>query len=200
MRYRDYKIFRPGCYYHVYNRGNNKQDVFLGEGDYISFLRRFCLVLGLPVSAARTSIRPLPVGAFSIVSYCLMPNHFHLLIRQNTDVGVDKLLLKLCTSYAIYFNHKYDHIGNVFQDAFKAKLVENDMYAKYLSAYIHNNPADLDYDYSSYKDIMGIRDGQICDTSIVLSWFNNSPYQYRDFLRSVTKEDEHIRHQLFEGF
>jgi putative transposase len=200
MRDRDYKIFRAGHFYHVFNRGNNKQTIFFEDTDYLKLLKCFKLVLGFaPAVRPFTAIRPLPKDAFSIAAYCLMPNHFHFLIRQNTDLGINKLMQKVCTSYAAYINKKYNRVGGLFQDQFKAKLVDNDTYAKYLSAYIHNNPGSLDWDYSSYKDIIGLRGGQLADRGIVLSWFNDSVVEYERFVERFTEKDkQQIQDLLFE--
>ena len=199
MRYRDYKIFRPGFYYHIFNRGNNKQQIFFDATDYLAFLTRLKIVLGLSVPDWRIKIRPLESNSFSILSYCLMPNHFHFLIKQNKDIGINRLMAKLCTGYAMYFNKKHERIGNVFQDAFKAKVVENDTYAKYVSAYIHNNPKNLDYDYSSYKSVVGLQNDQIVDRGILLSWFDNDPSKYRKFVETFTeKDEERIKDGLFD--
>ena len=150
--------------------------------------------------ANRVRIKPLPQGAFSILCYCLMPNHYHFLIRQNTDVRVDKLISKICTSYAKYFNLKYKHIGNVFQDRFKAKIVENDSYLTYLSAYIHNNPDDpLKWEYSSFPDYLGLRQGQICDKTFLLGMFNNNSEEYKKFVLGFSDEGVSlIKDLLFE--
>lgn len=209
MRFRDYKIFRAGCYYHVYNRGNNKELVFLEPADYIQFLKRLKIVLGFSqaplVSLHDTKNRTLrlsalPSGAFSILAYCLMPNHFHILIRQEGDVGVERLIGKVCTSYASYFNKKYHHVGHVFQDAFKAKLVDSDAYLTYLSAYIHNNPSNpLTHEYSSYFDYLGTRPGVLVDKRIILGHFQNLPEQYAKFVTAYNQEaEQNISHLLFE--
>ena len=119
-----------------------------------------------------------------------MDNHYHFLIKQLADIGIDKLLARVCTSYAKYFNKKYGAIGNLFQDRFKAKLVDSDEYVKYLSAYIHNNPEQPEnYDYSSYKDYLGLRRGTICKKNFILSMFGNSPEQYRKFVNSFTEKE-----------
>ena len=117
MRFRDYKIFRIGCYYHIFNRGNNKQAIFLDSMDYMALLKRLKIVLGLYIDT-QLRVHPLPKNSFSVISYCLMPNHFHFLIRQNTDVGIEKLIQKVITSYVMYFNRKYNRVGGLFQDAF----------------------------------------------------------------------------------
>lgn len=208
MKFRDYKIFTAGEYYHVYNRGNNKEPIFLDEQDYLNFLKRLKIVLGLmsvsPVSESDPrkrvlSLRSLPNGSFAILAYCLMPNHFHFLLKQNTEVGIPQLISKVCTSYAIYFNKKYNRIGHVFQDAFKAKLVDNDSYLSYLSAYIHNNPKDpVTYPYSSFIDYVGQRPGVICNKEIVLSYFNTDVESYKKFVLAFSRSDEFkIRDLLF---
>jgi len=206
MQDRDYKIFRAGEYYHVYNRGNNKQPIFLDTQDYLNFLKRLHLVLGtarvplVAVQGAPLRIKPLPANSFTLASYCLMPNHFHFLIRQNTDMAISKLIHKLCTSYTAYFNNKYNYVGHLFQDQFKAKLVNNDTYFKYLSAYIHNNHSDpLHYSYSSFQDVIGKRNGVLCDINLVLGMFNNSPEEYKKFVLDFSYTDKKlIEHLLFE--
>lgn len=197
MKNRDYKLFRAHCYYHIFNRGNNKQPIFLDDDDYIQFLKRLELVMGtIPAKRPFTSIRSLPKDSFSIVAYCLMNNHFHFLIRQNADVGINKLIQKVCTSYAVFFNKKYQRVGGLFQDQFKAKLIDNDVYAQYVSAYIHNNPNDLDYPYSSYKDIIGERKSRLIDRNIILSWFDDSVMTYVEFVKKFTLSDKVDKQQL----
>jgi len=122
--------------------------------------------------------KQLPTGAFSLICYCLMPNHFHLLIRQNTDVKVSKLILKLCTGYAKYFQKKYDRTGHLFQGPFKAIHIENESYLMWLSAYIHQNPPIAgivtnleDYPWSSYLDYIGKRNENICEKDVILEKF-----------------------------
>lgn len=199
MRFRDYKIFRANEIYHIFNRGNQKQNVFLEESDYLNFLKRIKIVTGQIIST-HLRITPLPKNAFTIICYCLMPNHFHLMIKQNTDLGIDRLLTKICTSYAMYFNRKYEKVGNLFQDAFKAKVLENDSYLTYLSAYIHNNPQNTqNYPYSSFLDYCGLRDGTICDKSLLLGFFNNDRQKYKNFVLGYNKEyQDQIQHLLFE--
>jgi len=189
MRYRDYKSFTPGHYYHIFNRGVNKQKIFIDEQDYFQFLQRLQIILALiPMTEVRTNIRPLPQGSFSILAYCLMPTHFHMLIRQNNDIGIGKLILKLCTSYSTYMNKKYNRVGTLFQDRFKAKLVDSDQYATYVSAYINNNPENPNqYPYSSYKEIFSSDLNTILDRRLLLSWFNNSPQAYKKFVDDLQK-------------
>ena len=188
MGVRDYKQFIAGNYYHIYNRGNGKMDVYKDDQDYSNFLKRIKLTLGLnqdlqrlPLQTLR--IQSLPKDAFSIVCYCLMPNHFHLLIRQNGEIPISMLINKVCSSYSRYFNKKYDHVGHLFQDRFKAVGVEDDKYLLWLSAYIHQNPkvAGLvdkieDYKWSSYRNYVNLERVEICDSDIIMNRFSINDY------------------------
>lgn len=207
MKYRDYKEFAPGNYYHVYNRGNGRQEVFLEEQDYSFFLRRLkenIVPEKVPFSLRRAPSpggyirKQLPPQVFTLICYCLMPNHFHLLIRQNAELPLSKLVLKVCTSYSKYFNRKYDRVGHLFQDQYKSVLVEIDSQLLWLSAYIHQNPkvaglvGDLkDYPWSSYLDYVGQRGGTLCNKEVVLNQFK-SPDDYRTF---VEQSYDSIKHR-----
>lgn len=202
MLYRDYKTLQAGQYYHVYNRGVNKQPIFFDDEDYLQFLKRLKIILGLAPVPIKTHIKPLPKESYSILAYCLMSNHFHILIRQNTEVGIDKLILKLCTSYSIYINKKYNRVGGLFQDRFKAKLIDNDLYAQQVSAYINNNPENpRTYPYSSYQEMLVTKNNTVCDQRLVLSWFNDSPQIYERFLDNFRKTNKGVNRQfsLVEG-
>ncbi len=178
MRYRDYKNFASGQCYHLYNRGEGKQDIFLDDDDRRFFLMRLKEYLWPDKVQTKPSIggyirKPLPPGSFNLLAYCLMPNHFHLLIKQLTNLSISKLIARVCTSYSVYFNKKYERVGHVFQDQYKAVLVEHDSYLTWLSAYIHENPkvAGLvsnleDYTWSSYKDYLGLRQGTLCNKNL----------------------------------
>ena len=168
MNNRDYKEFAPDTISHVYNRGNNKGLVFIDNQDYKAFMFRVGLVLGFeideiivynlmktPYSRIRINSKP---GLFRLHAFCLMPNHFHLLIEQCGDISISKFILQVCTSYSKYFNKKYKRVGHVFQDKFRAVLTNSNQQLMWSSAYIHMNPvvANLavtpeNYEWSSYK-------------------------------------------------
>ena len=196
MRRRDYKEFAPGVSYHIYNRGNGKMDIFRDDQDYLNFLKRIRLALGKMKGVAPSLDRfvPFEPNTFSLISYCLMPNHFHLQIEQCGEVPLGKLLLKVCTSYSIYFNRKYDHVGHVFQDQFKAVPVQSENQVAALSAYIHQNPgvaglvdAPDKWVYSSYPDYIGLRKGDLVDFDSVLSQFGNRE-EYRLFVEGRSED------------
>ncbi len=196
MHNRDYKIFAAGNYYHIFNRGNGKNDIFLDDQDYKIFMQRLLENL-FPDSETSKVPSPLdlkykrkklPPETFSLICYCLMPNHFHLLIRQNGNVKVNQLVQKLCTGYAKYFQKKYDHTGHLFQGAFKSIHVDNESYLTWLSAYIHQNPVSAylvkdpkDYPFSSYLDYIGLRDDRLCEKSPILDKFKTKE-DYKKFV------------------
>ncbi len=197
---RDYKEFSTGEWYHLFSRGNGKMDILRDDEDARVFLDRLMRSLGRDVQGAplhtggkRVQIRiePFERDAFSIAVYCLMPNHFHFLIRQNKDVSISKLFLKLLTSYSMYFNRKYDHVGHVFQDRIKAVHVVDDTQLKHLSAYIHVNPqvAKLVRDarkwpHSSYAEYLSPDTGGLCDTATILEHFK-SAREYQRFVEDA---------------
>lgn len=145
--------FEQNEYYHVYNRGAHKEAIFLDEKDYW----RFTFLLYAANSTRRINFwrkdniydresvfKEERKGLFTgVIAYCLMPNHFHILLQEKTESGASKFLHKLCTSYSMYYNKKYAHPGTLFQGPYQAKYVSNDSYLNYLQEYIHLNPYDL---------------------------------------------------------
>jgi len=175
------ELSQAGGYYHVYNRGNRQENIFLEEADYIGYLERLR--------------KYKETSNASIVCYCLMPNHVHLLVRQNSEKPVYKLILSLHTSYSMYFNRKYDKVGHLFQGRFKQKPVDKNEYLLYLSSYIHLNPIVdglverlEDYQWSSYPDYIGLREGTLCDKEPILNG------QSLDRYRQLTEEE--VRERL----
>ncbi len=135
------------AFYHVFNRGINKQDIFLSDQDYKFFLGK---LRGLKQKHDH-----------SIYALCLMPNHFHISI-QTRKFPISKIMSSLTTSYSMYFNRKYQHFGPVFQNRFKSILIENDSYFLELSRYIYLNPVKAGlvkdpalYKYTSLREALG---------------------------------------------
>ena len=197
MGYRDYKRFAPDTLHHLYNRGNAKMDIFLDEQDYKAFLLRLELLLGRKETpkgtlgrASRLRLTPCPTDAFSVLCYCLMPNHWHLIVEQRTELPISSLLLKVSTSYAKYFNAKYARVGHVFQDQFCGVMIEDDRQLCATSAYVHLNPKVgglvdelVDWEYSSYPAYALSRPDALCDQAIVMANFSDRA-EYRDFVKS----------------
>lgn len=141
--------FAPGEFYHIYNRGNSKQVIFRDEYDYQHFLK----LLYIANDVDNFKLRDLSdkntfdfVRAEQLVAigaYCLMTNHFHILMTQHTDTGISKFMQKVATAYSMYFNAKYERTGGLFEGRFKARHADSDNYMKYLFSYIHLNPVKL---------------------------------------------------------
>lgn len=160
-------------FYHLYNRGTEKRKIFLSKGDYERFLSLLYVANNVEpirldnirrseqgstlLNRALDSERSEPL--VSIAAYCLMPNHFHLLLQQRAEGGISRFMQKLATAYTMYFNTRYERSGALFQGKFKSKHAADDRYLKYLLAYIHLNPSKIakpsDYVYSSYQDFAG---------------------------------------------
>lgn len=198
MQFRDYKRFFDNGVYHIYNRGHNKMVVFRDNQDYKFFLQRLSEILSLQPSNSRW-LKPLPKGSFTILAYCLMPNHFHFMIRQETKKPISKLIAKLLTSYSIYFNKKYDQVGAVFQSKYKSKEVDNDEYLVPLSAYIHRNPVKfITWPFSSLSSYLGSRREVFVDPTLVLNIFNKNSDQYRNYLKTYSKAAALVADLTFE--
>lgn len=170
-------------YFHVYNRGAHKEKTFLESADYNRFVDLLYLANSdKPVRYSRAKQAGLYLfdrgeTQVNIIAYCLMPNHFHIFLREKYPGSKAIFMKKLCTAYSMYFNKKYDHSGIVFQGVYKEKAVLDDRYFHYLIQYIHLNPFDVDsarqlknfssdyfemvvnfsktYEYSSFKDYLG---------------------------------------------
>lgn len=145
--------FTTGQFYHVYNRGVDKRLIFMKKVDYERFL--FTLEkfnISDPVHhvardhenhARQRAPKKKTDPLVKIHAYCLMPNHYHLVLEQLTDNGISKFLQKVMTGYTHYFNLKYERSGVLFQGKSKSRLVDNDDYFRWLSNYLAMNPLDL---------------------------------------------------------
>lgn len=142
-------------FYHVFNRGVEKRKIFLTNKDY----QRFLLLLFFCNGSVPIQMKEILRQGFSqgpslgkfergkqlvdIGAYCLMPNHFHLLLKERVENGVTNFMRKLCTGYSMYFNIKNNRVGSLFQSRFGAQHLDKDIYLKYIFAYIHLNPIKL---------------------------------------------------------
>lgn len=160
-----------GEYYHVFNRGVDKRKVFLNKFDYCRFTKLLRIAnsfksIHLYHDRGLASVaedRLVSIGAWS-----LMPNHFHILLKEIQPNGISIFMHKLSTAYTMFFNKKYERTGSLFAGVFKAVHIQSDQHLKYLYSYIHLNPVQKitvalksipmlnTYTYSSFKDYMGI--------------------------------------------
>lgn len=206
-----------GEYYHVYNRGSEKRDIYLKSRDYERFLEtiHYYQFIGPKpkfsqfTKANLYQFKPIQANKLvEIISYCLMPNHFHFLLRQLKDDGISIFMSQLCNSYTKYFNTKYNRIGPLLQGRFKSVLIENDEQLIHTSRYIHLNPvvsklvARLEqYPWSSYFEYISNTKG-LCSTKEVLNFFP-SKEKYRKLLEDQIDYGttlEIIKHQIIDEF
>lgn len=172
------KIYVEDGFYHLYNRGVEKRDIFLDDQDYRVFLHYLKVYLSPPPVKKEEPFKTLPLQRplnnfyqkIVLLAYCLKPNHFHLLLRQKPANGIEDFMRSLGTKYVQYFNKRYDRVGPLFQETYKAVLVESDEQLLHLSRYIHLNPLGENEDkkdyplkriildsYSSYAEYLGKR-------------------------------------------
>ena len=182
--------FAEGEYYHVYNRGTEKRNIFMEARDYARFTKLLFIANGTKPFVFR-EIKNKTLSEVdrdeqlvAIGAYCLMPNHFHILMKEMSEGGVSKFMEKLGTGYSMYFNKKYKRTGVLYQGSFKAEHVDNDEYLKYLYSYIHLNPVKL-ID-PTWKEV-GIRDAE--KTRAYLENYHSS--SYLDYL-GVDREEKLI--------
>ncbi len=202
-----------GQFYHIYNRGVEKRRVFEDRRCYKRFLQviSYYQLEGPKPKFSHSFDNKLfkidpSKKIVDIISYCLMPNHFHLLIKQLKDGGISEFIAKLINSYTKFYNLKYTRVGPLFQGPFKAVLIESDEQLTHVSRYIHLNPIasflvkDLDqYEWSSYKEYVGgVKD--FCQKEEILGFFKDGA-DYQKFCLdqvSYAQNLERIKHQLIE--
>lgn len=170
-RYR-IKEFIKGGYYHIYNRGVNRNPIFLDDADflyYISKIRQF-----------RGKYK------VSIIAYSLIKNHYHQLLKQLSDVPINKFLSAVNTAYGGYFNKKYNRVGPLTQDRYKQIIIKSEDQLYWMSAYvncnyeIHGLGRARDYKWASYQDYLDLREGTLCDKNIIMEKFRQAK-DYEDF-------------------
>ncbi len=166
--------FVQGCYYHIYNRGAGRQSLFCDDEDY-----KRCL---------RTLKEVALVCQVVVIAYCLMPNHYHWLVRQDGEISAGDLPKCVFGSYSQAFNLVHKRSGTLFEGRFKARLVSNDEYLRQLCRYIHANPvkdgfalAPELWPYSNYQEWLGLRNGTLVDRTFIQHFFPETQ-QYNAFV------------------
>jgi putative transposase len=166
--------FHPGCYYHFYNRGHSRVTIFIEPDNYLFSLKKMKLYsrqLGL-----------------SIIAYCLMPNHYHFLVRQDGEHAAGLLPQRIFNSYSKAFNQRYQHTGTLFEGHYRVKYIDNISHLLHLCRYIHGNPVKDglvsdpdDWPYSNYQEWVQKRHGTLFDPAFVQAHFH-TPEEYRHFV------------------
>ncbi|MDD4767685.1 MAG: transposase [Desulfotomaculaceae bacterium] len=172
------RVWYPGAAYHIICRGNYRQEIFRDDIDRLVYL-----------SILRKIQKDIP---YLMYSYCLMPNHVHLQIETG-DINISQVMKKINMMYAIYFNKKYDIVGHLFQDRYRAELIGTEPYHLEVSRYIHLNPVranmaerpDL-YRWSSYNVYVGKQQDQLISTKKTLGCF--SPPRIKNYRNFVEEE------------
>jgi len=184
------KNYVENSYYHIYNRGVEKRTIFVSETDCKVFLRYMKLYLSpkedlLELNRlGQKTLRFLQHNLYEevdLLAFALMPNHFHLLVKQNTADGIIKFMRRLATSYVMYFNNKNSRTGGLFQGTYKAVQILNDEYLLHLSRYIHLNPAHIKSDlnfsnFSSMSYYLGDKHATWVKPHEILNYFEGSDY------------------------
>ncbi len=204
MVYR-YDEFAPGNVYHIYTRGVEERNIFQDNTDRKRFLDLLthCLPQGLlrSYSAARRFQKyPLRLrrgeGIVDLLCYCLMTNHFHLLLHENVPGGISHYMHRLLNSYAKYFNKRQKRVGSLFVRPFQAVWVDDDDQLLHVSRYIHLNPYvahmvenPMAYAWSSLAEYIGSRTrSQFCHVALLREMMKREEYK-----RFVTNEKDYAR-------
>ncbi len=190
-------IFANGEHYHVFNRGVDKREIFSDAKDYERFLLSLNLLNdkydGLMIewrdfkkSDPKAKLEDFLKLGFrkraklvDIIAYCLNPNHFHLILQQASDKGVEKFLHKIGVSHSKYYNDRHKRCGSLFQGAYKSILIDSNEYLLHLSAYVNKNNFIHGYsnikewEYSSLPDYFGKRNDGFLAKNIILDQFKN---------------------------
>lgn len=187
------KTYYENAFYHVYNRGVEKRDIFLNRDDHLAFFHLLKTALSTEQGGTLPRNRRKKFhDKIDLMAYCLMPNHYHLLLRQKTISGLTEFIRSLSTSYSMYFNKKYRRVGSLFQGVFKATDIREESYLLWVSRYIHRNPPNFQtYTYSSYDDYLGNRKTDWLNTTLLLEFFESKRMSreknYQEFVDN-TKE------------
>ncbi len=198
----------PNEYYHIYNRGNHKQDIFISDKDWARFLF-LVLYFQSPVtlfnissiisnfirhrvfnSSQKTKNKIIENRTVELTAFTFMPNHFHIIVKEISEGGISRYMQRVQDAYTKYFNAKYGKSGHLFQGPFQIVHIKNNEQLLHLSAYIHRNPREIkewkekehQFFWSSFQDyITKNRWGELLKNEIVGGQFSN-PKEYKSFV------------------
>ena len=194
-----YKDYVPESYYHIYNRGIDGQEIFIDKDDYVVFLSLLKRYLGNGVSKNTVGVTyPSYANVVEVLAFCLMPNHFHLLIYQSDTDGMKLLLKSLGVAYGMYFNRKYKRLGPVFQQRYRASRISDEAYLLHISRYIHLNPANYrTWQWSSLPYYLGSLEADWIKPSRIVELFDKGEYQKFVADYKGSRDDlKKIKHEL----
>ena len=209
--------------YHIYNRGVEKRPIFLIRKDYLRFMALIDYYRYANCPVKFSHFRQLSAEERSnilarlnkesrklvdIMTFCLMPNHVHFLLKQLLDNGISKFMAKTTSGFSHYFNIRHERVGHLFQGNFGAVRIENDEQFVHVSRYIHLNPVSSflikiegidNYEFSSFPEYVSPKIG-FCNTKEILSHFKSTS-DYRKFVygqADYAKQLENIKHLTLE--
>ncbi len=193
------KQYIKDSFYHIYNRGVEKRTVFIDDQDYRVFLNLLKRYLDKkPAKDSKGREYKSLHGKMELLAFCLMPNHFHLLIYQSDEQAMTRLMRGLCTSYTSYFNKKYDRIGPLFKDRYKASRIARDDYLMHISRYIHRNPKEyMSWGYSSYSYYTDQKGASWVQTKRITELFGSKD-KYKQFVADYEDYKDSIDEITFE--
>ena len=173
----------PDSYYHVYARGNSRHRIFIDEQDYITFLNLLERYLSPEEAKNPFGISyPNFYNRVDLLAYCIMPNHFHLLVFQRQPKDLTSLMQSIMTSYSRYFNARYKRSGPLFESRYRASIIMDDTYLEHITRYIHLNPKLWrSYEYSSLPYYLQRDEVSWVRPERILSLFD-SPTAYEAFV------------------
>lgn len=176
---KDTLVWQKGMYYHIYNRGVSKSTLFWEPTNYqfvIEKLKKYS-----------------DVNHITVIAYCLMPNHYHFMFRQDGDKAAGKVPQFVFNSYSKAYNLKYSHSGTLFEGRLRAKPIQSRSHLLHLCRYIHGNPVKdglttdpADWPYSNYSNWLGQGDNSLVDHDFIREQFGSADH-YKDFLYQYLK-------------
>ncbi len=209
-------------FYHIYNRGVDKRDIFMDSNDVARFLACMSIFntkdsVGSVYEYSREekfgSLAPKKKKLVNFVAYCLNQNHYHFILEPLTDDGIQKFMHRLSTGYTNYFNEKYERSGSLFQGTYKAIHISSNEYLLHLSVYVNwnykvhkglNKKWMDNLPISSFKEYSGETAKSFCVKDIVLEQFNNIK-EYKHFCEETLptilerkEEEKELKHMMLD--
>ncbi len=209
--------FKPNTYHHIFNRGGFKQKVFRTKKDYEVFIDILKYYLRYPDLSPLSKLSPPKMQKvkkrtkpYFLLAYCLMPNHFHLLLKQlEISPTLSDFLKKINFIYAMYYQHRYHHSGALFEGKFRSAEFYPDAGLLYVSKYIHLNPKGVEgsdpstYSFSSLKEYLNENDKDWLHPEIILQKYfgktANPQRQYRNYVLAPAEPEKEVFLRKMEG-
>lgn len=186
------KNFDVDEYYHVYNRGVEKRRIYMDDEDYAVFLnlmKRY--VSPEPVKDHKGRQYEHLSDRLEIIAFCLMPNHFHLLVYEKDNASLTYFMRAVAAAYTVYFNKKYKRVGSLFQATYKASRISSNSYLEHITRYIHLNPEDyMGWEWSSCSMYLGRKKYEWVHPERITITTKEQHEKYRLFLADIADYED----------